>query len=722
MILQRLVGYYDRVSADPTTAGTLPKAGYSLQKISFCIVLRPDGTLQQFQSLLDEGKKKSIPRLLLVPGQGKPSGSGINPCFLWDNSAYVLGFRLDDPKPERTRESFDAFRERHLAVNEQVNDPAFAAVCTFLRDWSPAKAIERAKELEAITGSFGVFKIAGEQSFVHDRPAVVAFWAGCDCAAQGGGGAKKAMCLVTGRDEPVATLHEPKIKGVFGAQSSGALLVSFNAKAYESFGKEQGDNAPVGTTAAFKYTNALNYLLSRRDRRFSLGDATVVFWAERPHPMEEVADAVWGDHAMPKPEDPPEDHQRAAQVNLFLSQLRAGHAGGDAIDPDSNVGFYVLGLSPNASRISVRFWEQSTVREMKQRLAQHIRDTELAGAPHDNAPLSIRRIVAASGRAEFSASGFKGYDTDSVSPVLAGAVARAVFTGNPYPAMLLIAMLNRLRADRIFSHTRLATIKACLLRNNKVEVSVSLNPDHASPAYHCGRLLCLLDYIQGQAIGNVNAGMVKKFYSVASCQPFAVFGRLIALTTKAHLPKLDSDDRPGFSQFCERILRQILSKIGDHFPHILTLAEQGEFALGFYHQKDELPDTPPKFTSTTDRGEKVRSKSEVVVANALFSLGINYLYENPLNIPGHRLIKPDFTVMGETPSETVYIEYLGLSDSPAYMSRWNEKLEAYRTGEILPESEGGGKHGRLVTFSETRTSGINSAEVKHRLKQIFGQE
>lgn len=582
MILQRLAGYYDRIAADPAAADTLPRAGYSLQKISFCVVLRPDGTLQQFQSLMDEGKKKPLPRPMLVPGQSKPTGSGINPCFLWDNAAYLLGFRPDDPKPQRTRESFEAFRDRHLEAEPQLHSPAFIAVCAFLRNWSPEQAAQHAKELEGITGSFGVFKIAGEHGFVHDDPAVVAYWA-AHANVPDANGAARAMCLVTGADEPIARLHEPKIKGVAGTQSSGALLVSFNDKAYESFGKEQGENAPVGTTAAFKYANALNYLLNRPDQRVSLGDATVVFWADRPTLLEEVADAFWGDYVPPKPDAPPEDQRRAEQVKRVLSQLRSGHADSEAIDPDSGVGFYVLGLSPNASRISVRFWDQSTVGRMKDRLAQHVRDTEMTGSRPDDPPLSIRRMVAATGRAEMNAGRLKGYDAASVPPLLAGAVARAVFTGGPYPAMLLGAILSRLRADGYFGHPRIAAIKACLVRNSQKEVPVSLDPDRADPAYVTGRLFALLEKIQSDSAGGgINATIKDRYFSAASATPGIVFPRLIRLS-QHHLAKMEG----GQKVYCERKLGEVMAKL-DRFAGHFTLEDQGAFAIGYFHQRQDL--------------------------------------------------------------------------------------------------------------------------------------
>ena len=588
MILQSLVNYYDRISADPATANALPKPGYSLQKVSFCVVLNPDGSLLQFQSLLDEGMKKPVPRQLLVPGQSKPTGQGINPGFLWDNSAYVLGFKLEDQNPERTKESFEKFRERHLEFESQIADPAFTAVCNFLRGWSPEHAAERAKELEPIIGSFGVFKIAGEHRFVHDDPQVVTFWAGHESASATDSPAKRGFCLVSGRDEPIATLHEPKIKGVAGGQSAGALLVSFNAKAYESLGKEQGDNAPVSVSAAFKYTNALNYLLNRRDRRASLGDATVVFWADRPTLLEDIADDMFTDAPPPKADASTEDKQRAEQIKTFLIQLRDGHATGSALDPDSSVGFYMLGLSPNAARISVRFWVQSTVGEMQKRLAQHLRDINLVGARENDPPLVIRRIVQATGRAEFSGGSFKSYDTDSIPPLLSGAIARAVFQGTPYPPMLLGAMLNRLRADGYISHVRVAAIKGCIIRNSRLtnepkEVPVALDTNRTEPAYVTGRLFALLEKIQtDSAGGELNSTIKDRYFSAASATPGMVFPRLIRLS-QHHLAKLETPQKIYY----EKQIGEVVGKI-DAFANHLNLEDQGLFAIGYFHQRQDL--------------------------------------------------------------------------------------------------------------------------------------
>lgn len=590
MILQRLADYYDRIAADPATADVLPKPGYSLQQVSFRVVLKPDGTLHGFQAVTDGDEKKPRAGKLLVPGQGKPPGQGINPCFLWDNSGYLLGFKPDDPNPERTRESFDRFREEMLEVDKAVASPAFTAVCTFLKSWSSDRAAEMATELTPLVTNFGVFQIAGEPRYVHDDPKVVAYWAAHNSAVDDND-SKDSFCLVTGQSEPVARLHEPKIKGVAGAQSAGALLVSFQADAYKSYGKEQGANAPVGVATTFKYTNALNYLLGRRDRRSSLGDATFTYWSGKPSVLEDYFDPILGDAPPPKTDAPAEDKDRALQVRAFLEQLRDGHTDGDAFDRESETAFYVLGLSPNASRLSVRFWEQTTVGEMEQRLARHLQDMHLDGARPGDALLVIRRVVESTGRAKLSNGLFQGYDADAVSPVLAGALARAVFKGGRYPATLLTAMLNRLRADGHVSHVRVAAIKACLIRGDRAkfptkEALVALDLSRTDPAYVTGRLFALLERIQSDAAGgDLNATIKDRYFSAASATPAMVFPRLIRLS-QHHLSSLGKE-KAGLKVNHDRLCGEIIGKL-DGFASHLNLEDQGLFAVGYYHQRQDF--------------------------------------------------------------------------------------------------------------------------------------
>lgn len=605
MILQRLVEHYDRVAIDPAEASRLPRRGYSLQKVSFCVVLNRDGSLQQVESLLDAGRTRAIPRQVLVPRESERT-SGIKAGFLSDTAEYLLGFPTDAKRASDARylarvvAKFNAFREGHLALEGQIDSGGFRCVCDFLRQWDPAHARARAPELGDLASHFGVFRIAGTQEYVHDDPGVRSYWA--QRQTRPNKGAVEGTCLVTGAHTVLARLHEPKIKGVSGAQSSGALLVSFNEDAYTSYGRDQSYNAPVGEEAAFKYAVALNWLLGEQNRRIQLGDATVVFWAERPTAVESfVSDLLGG----PTPSDAgldAEDARRREQVRLFLSQVRSGLGAADGSmlesEDERRARFWILALSPNASRLSVRFWLETSAGELMSRLGQHLRDVELAGRRDHDAPLSIRRLVQATGRADLVNGMVKSYDADSISPLLAASAARAVLFGTAYPQSLLTAMLGRLRADGAVTHERIAAVKACIVRNARLqgrprEVSVSLDPQRSDAAYVTGRVFALLEKIQqDSADGELNATIKDRFFSSASATPGVVFPRLLRLS-QHHLSKLDAGKRIWH----ERQLQEAIGKL-DGFAAHLGIEDQGLFAIGYYHQrqhffrkKDEREDT-----------------------------------------------------------------------------------------------------------------------------------
>ena len=461
MILQRLAEHYDRLAASGEADLALP--GFSRQLVSFCIVLEQDGGLHSFEDMRRLDGKSLRPKPMLLPGEGKPSGSGLRPCFLWDSPEYLLGFSLDPAKKDRAPKAFAAFREAHLMFESRIASPEFSAVCAFLRNWSPEQMHAHLATLTECATNFGIFRIAAAQSYVH-QVSVLPSRPTCEDTEP----ERSAMCLVSGECGPVARLHEPKIKGVAGAQASGALLVSFNASAFTSYSKDQSYNAPVGVKATFRYTNALNYLLSRRDRRASLGDATVVYWADAADRATEIAmdalSALLGEPVTAEeiPDAAPESQDRIREAALLLSQLRDGtmNASTPAVRDGSR--FFILGLSPNASRLSVRLWIEADAAALRQRLALHVQDLAMQGGKHDR-PLSIRRILQATGRA-YDDKGKLKYDTKAVSPQLAGDLTRSVLLGSPYPQSLLATMVRRLRSDGEVAFARVSAIRAVLVR------------------------------------------------------------------------------------------------------------------------------------------------------------------------------------------------------------------------------------------------------------------
>jgi len=460
----------------------------------------------------------------------------------------------------------------------------------------PEQALNYADSLKEIATNFGVFRIAGEMQYVHDI--ITSPPEPHESETDSEANEVRGMCLVSGEMDEIARLHEPKIKGVAGAQSAGALLVSFNASAYESYGKMQSFNAPVGALSAFKYANALNHLLDRRDRRVSLGDSTVVFWADHSIPvLEDSLNEIFGGAFADGTPHAGEDLERVRQARLLLTQLRDGTCATEISTNDGRTTkFFLLGLSPNASRLSVRLWVEADAAELQRLLGQHLRDIALVDRWEDRL-LTLRRIADATGRASKEKGKRLKFDTKATSPQLAGDLARSVLTGAAYPQSLLATMLRRIHSDGEVAYARVAAIKACLVRNsrlrgNPLEVSIMLDTTNTDAAYCCGRAFALLEKTQtDSADGELNTTIKDRYFSSASTTPAIVFPRLFRLN-QHHLAKLEHGPRI----YLEKLLGEVLSKL-KVFPRLLSLEEQGKFVLGYFHQRQDL------YTSKKDKAE-----------------------------------------------------------------------------------------------------------------------
>ncbi len=593
MIIPALVKYYDQLEQDPES--DIAPYGFSRQQISFEVLLSPDGSSYEINDIREVNEKRSVPRRVVVFGQAKPSGSGLNPCLLWDNAQYMLGFKSEDNKPDRTTKTFEAFRDKHLELQDEIDDPGFDAVCEFLKSWDQQCAQNLADRADVLT-NFGIFRIQGETRFVHERPQVHQWWvAQVEESGKGNEGMDAQLPnLITGEPRIIARLHEPKIKKIRDAQSSGATIVSFNQDAFESYGKEQGDNSPVGIKDAFKYCTALNTLTNDRARCIYLGDTTIVFWAEQSSPFEcSILPAFMtggGD----------EDSGTISELRSTFQSLRQGRKVND-IDPATP--FYVLGLAPNAARLSIRFWITGTIADFAQRMDTHLSDLELEPPPKnfDLADLSIRRLI---GETVPPKSGWA--DEEAISPLLAGSVLRAILTGGPYPRSLLSAVINRVRTEGMVygkdkrkdcqqaEYRRCAIIKACLQRNARIaghekEIPVLFNPERPEVAYQLGRLFAALEKVQEDAMPGLNATIKDRYFGSASATPGVVFPRLTRMH-QHHIEKLEG----GLKVVREKLIQEIMGRL-DTFPSHLSLDDQGLFAIGYYHQRQFF------FTKKEDR-------------------------------------------------------------------------------------------------------------------------
>ena len=551
MILQALCDYYERKL-------DLPRLGFEIKAIPFVIEINSAGEFVQIEDTRSLEGKKKIARNFLVP-QGVKKTSGIATNLLWDNAEYVLGV-TSTGKPERVQEQHAAFCSKLDSLAENIDDAGLNAVRTFLNASAKTRLEVDPLWAEILeTNPVMSFRLNGDLELVCQRPAIRA------ALENTGSDTEKITCLITGNADGFERLHTA-IKGVWDAQTSGANIVSFNKDAFNSFGKEQGANAPVGKPAAFGYTTALNYLLSKESsQRIQVGDASTVFWSEKPTELE----VSFADLFDEPPKDDPAKQTRAIEALFKAPQT------GALSDEGGNTRFYMLGLAPNAARISVRFWQVGTVAEMSARVRQHFEGMEITHASFEKPHLSLFRLLVSTATQGKS---------KNIPPNLAGDFMRAILEGLPYPQTLLAAAVRRIRAEREVTYPRAALIKACLNRqecyspSQEKEIAVSLDDSNTNPGYRIGRLFAALEKIQEEAV-NPSATIRDRFYGAASSTPVTVFANLMKLKNH-HLAKMEE----GRKRYFEKLIGQIMSDIND-FPAHLSLADQGRFAIGYYHQR-----------------------------------------------------------------------------------------------------------------------------------------
>ncbi|MCW7540488.1 type I-C CRISPR-associated protein Cas8c/Csd1 [Aquabacterium sp. A7-Y] len=576
MILRELVRYYQRKTTDIDAAQRLPSFGLEDKQIPFVIELSPDGRVVQLHDTRVPDGKKLRARSFLVP-QGVKKTSAIAANLLWDSAEYVLGVDTRH-NPERVGEQHAHFRARLAALPASAqDDEGLRAVKAFLHigDDRPGgtpdlTALECSPVWKEIVETNPVmsFQLAGDTGLVCQRQAIVE-------AAQpaAAGEETPGFCLVEGQEAPIQRLHTA-IKNVWGAQSSGANIVSFNLDAFNSYGKSQGANAPIGKRAEFAYTTALNHLLDKGSRnRVQVGDSSTVFWADGPSRFD--SEFTLADFFGEPRKDDPDCNSRAVQA-LYQS-LRSGQVPAE----DLHTEFFVLGLAPNAARISIRFWLRAPLKDLAPRILQHFSDLRVVrrydGDPPAPSLLRLLSSLALQGK------------LDNVPARLAGEWMRAILEGLPYPSALLNAAVTRCKAEQNVPYLRAAVIKAWLnreyrrshphLAHDHAFFKESLDMEQDNPAYRLGRLFAVLERVQEAAQPGINSTIRDRYYGAASTTPVAVFTTLLRLKN-AHLKKLND----GPVSYFERLIGEILAPLAG-FPRQLSLQDQARFALGYYHQR-----------------------------------------------------------------------------------------------------------------------------------------
>lgn len=581
MILQALVKYYETLLKQ----GKVEEPGWSAAKVSAEIQLDEEGKLLGILSLQNEvqrGRKTALTDpLLQVPEVFKRS-SGVRPNFLYDGSSYFFG--VDNKgNPKRSIQCFEAARTFHHQLLDGCDSPVAQGVLKFFDSWQPDKAEGNPvfqQNRDAIVGASGlVFAVNGQEA--QQDPEIRRRWV--DYKKEGGGeNSEKGQCLVTGKVAEIALTH-PNIKNVRGAQSSGAALVSFNAQSVESFGHEedQGLNAPVSEYAAFAYTTALNQLI-REGNSLLCGDTTVVFWAQSGEPLYQQ---VYLGFLNPSGNGENKEDTVKAVLEKILQGM-AADVDGITLSPDEP--FYVLGLAPNAARLSVRFFWQNTFGVTLKHLQNHqdrLKIVRPAWEKDRGAYLPLWRLLKESVNPNATKK--------QALPLLAGSLLRSILQDAPYPEAMYRQFLLRIKAesgDAKISYPRAAFVKAYLLKNHQEkwggEITMNVNENCKAVPYVLGRMFAVLEGLQ-QDSSEVSATIKDRYFNAACATPGAVFPVLLKLAN-AHLNKLGRTNK-GLAVNTQKKLGSLMEKItmpdeGNPIPGRLTLDEQGMFILGYYQE------------------------------------------------------------------------------------------------------------------------------------------
>jgi len=602
MILQALTEYYNRKES----LGVIAPEGWEYKSISFKALIDKNGDFIRFIDTREFIGNKAKAKSFLVPSLGEQKGSGIKANLFWENIEYFFGIptkeRTDQNYFLRVKEQHKAFINKIFSIEEQckLSEP-YRAVVNFLSnsDKTFVTKDELWNEVLEINSNL-IFEVEGF-GVITDLDEVKNAINNVENAKPDG------FCLVSGDYSKIARLHPPII-GVKNASSTGAGIVAVNNEitqgvnkgqtpAFSSYMKQQGYNSPVSEKSAFLYTAALNYLLrndSGNDNKIYLADSTLVFWSEKKDIIYDLENKFrW---IIDNQDDP--DNGVKNLKNLYESIL----TGKQSFEEEKN-SFFVLGLSPNKSRLSVRSWRMGNIKLFANNIKQHFDDFEITLCSKQSRlfdkwdfilkkDICIERLTIN----QILCSTVLKYDKNNIPPNLGGKVLESVLDGTPYPETLLNLCINRVRAERHVTRARAAIIKACFNRNNRYysknekEVTVSLDRSNKNIGYRLGRLFAVIEKIDEEG----GSGTIReRFYSAASTSPASVFSRLLTLKNH-HLAKIDNQGRKvNF----EKELGEVFEGIDD-FPSHLMLKEQGQFAVGYYHQRQDY------FTSKKENKEK----------------------------------------------------------------------------------------------------------------------
>lgn len=585
MILQSLVKYYDILANN----NKVPKYGWSFVGVSYSINLSEDGhikgiILNKYEK--EFGKEKIyVPKQMIVPEHFSRCGQDPDAYFLCDNSKFILGIDIEDSQKdiENCLKRFNKSKKLHLELLEDVDNPLAKAICNFYKTWNPQNAKENEfikDNYEEITSGANLIFCMSNENAQDDEDLKMVWDNYLECNSD----SEVGICSVTGKYGNVARIHK-KIKGVPGAQSTGASLVSFNSESLESYGKAQSYNAPVIDSTEFAYTTVLNYLLANKEYKIQLGDVTILFWSETENNYYEDMFSFTINST--------KDNQSEI-YEIFQKIKTQRYIDIDGIELDMNQNFCILGLSANVGRLSIQFFYENTFGEILSNIKKHYDRLNIVAPKYCDKYLSVYDIV-------FSSMNLNAKEKPVKSMI--SCMFQSIISDLNYPERLYTSIIGRIRAEvGNVNYTRASFIKAFLVKNRRLEGEkfIMLNEDCKDVSYLLGRLFSILESVQLDSMQKSSADGITtikdKYFNSACKTPASIFSTLMMLSN-AHMKKLDRDNK-GKMVYYDKIISSILAGINSEgVPKVLSLEEQGKFILGYYHQ------TQKKFEKKTKETE-----------------------------------------------------------------------------------------------------------------------
>lgn len=351
MILKALYDYYDR-------CGNLPAPGTEMKQIGFIIVLSKEGKFLRFEDCRNSDKKTA--RTFLVVQSLVRSGTIPKANYLYDNSAYVLGYSVD--KPQLAPQCFGAFAQKIKSIAEaNRNNDDIRAVASFYNKGQEAilEAVANdpmwgdiSKNLNKKYSIFS-FRIEGDTKIIAEKKNLMPQDSHTEEV--------DSICLVTGKScHPVLVTTPTSIPG---GRSNGKLVAFQVNSGYDSYGKEQAQNAPISSDAEFKYSTALLRLLDGNSHnKFLIGNRTFVFWASQQSEAGKKAEESLFNLLGFSDADADNPNAKIENVRSVFKAIYTGN-----LRTDLNDRFYILGMAPNAARIAVVYWSETSLKVFAQK-------------------------------------------------------------------------------------------------------------------------------------------------------------------------------------------------------------------------------------------------------------------------------------------------------------------------------------------------------------------